>query len=219
MGKIFLIIVTMAIPALGAIYALYRRRLIPFILGVLAFTVSQVLIRLPLLNWISDHSVTYQVWSVSQPFLIIAILSFSAGLFEETARWIAMRYAMKQRDFNAGLAFGIGHGGIEAFLIVGLPLLLSSGLMMQAVDYYLSGFERICAMTVHICLSFIVLTGARKGKFLFVLYSILLHGIINFAVSSISMLSSVVVAEIAMLICTVILVIITYFIIRKEGLR
>lgn len=219
MEKLFLILVTMVIPALGAVYALYKRSLIPFVLGALAFTISQVLIRLPLLNWISEHSVTYQLWSVTQPFLIVAILSFSAGIFEELARWLAMRYVMRQRDLKAGLAFGIGHGGIEAFLIVGLPVLLSSNLMMQAADYYLSGFERLCAMTVHICLSLIVLTAVKKGKLVYVLYAILFHGLINFAISSLSMLSTIIVAELVMLLATVILVIITYFIMRKGGLR
>ncbi|GIP19221.1 CAAX amino protease [Paenibacillus montaniterrae] len=216
MGKIFLIIVTIAIPALGAVYALYKKRLIPFILGVLAFTISQMLIRVPLLNWLSENSSTYHVWNVTMPLLIIVLLAFSAGLFEEMARWLAMKFAMKQRDLNAGLAFGIGHGGIEALLIVGIPLLFAPNVMLNNADYFISGFERICAMIVHICLSLIVLAGVKKRKFVYVLASILLHGIVNFAVTSVAMISTIIIAELVMLIATVMLAVITYFVVRAQ---
>lgn len=45
----------------------------------------------------------------------------AAGLFEETGRYIAMRYFMKRRlNLPNALMYGVGHGGIEAMLIVGL---------------------------------------------------------------------------------------------------
>lgn len=216
MGNMFLVIVTIVIPALGAVYALYKKRLIPFILGVLAFTISQMLIRLPLLNWIAENSSTYHLWTVTMPFVVVMLLAFSAGVFEEIARWLAMRYGMKQRDLSAGLAFGIGHGGIEAFLIVGIPVLFTSPIMMSDIDYFISGFERMCAMTVHICFSLLVLVGVKKRKFVYVVISIVLHGIVNFAVSSVSMVSTMIMAEITMLIAAIILVIVTIYVVRAN---
>lgn len=45
----------------------------------------------------------------------------AAGLFEEAGRYIAMRYFMKSRlSLPNALMYGVGHGGIEAMLIVGL---------------------------------------------------------------------------------------------------
>ncbi|MDE6282170.1 MAG: YhfC family intramembrane metalloprotease, partial [Oscillospiraceae bacterium] len=45
----------------------------------------------------------------------------AAGLFEETGRFLAFRFALRRRqDRITSLTYGIGHGGIEAFLIAGL---------------------------------------------------------------------------------------------------
>lgn len=45
----------------------------------------------------------------------------AAGLFEEAGRYIAMSRFMKRRlDLPNALMYGVGHGGIEAILIVGL---------------------------------------------------------------------------------------------------
>lgn len=45
----------------------------------------------------------------------------AAGLFEEAGRYVAMRFFMKQRfSLPNALMYGVGHGGIEAMLIVGL---------------------------------------------------------------------------------------------------
>lgn len=59
-----------------------------------------------------------------------------------------MRYFMKQRDWQSGFLFGAGHGGIEAVLIVGIPvisLLLSQTVIQNGDSYYLGGIERIFA--------------------------------------------------------------------------
>ena len=48
----------------------------------------------------------------------------AAGLFEETGRFLAMRYVLKQEhafDGNA-LMYGAGHGGAEAVLLLGLTM-------------------------------------------------------------------------------------------------
>ena len=45
----------------------------------------------------------------------------AAALFEETGRWIAMKFCMKKHlTRENALMYGAGHGGIEAFLILGL---------------------------------------------------------------------------------------------------
>lgn len=51
--------------------------------------------------------------------------SLMAGLFEETGRFLAMRYVLKQEHDNAhnALMYGAGHGGIEMFIILTLGML------------------------------------------------------------------------------------------------
>lgn len=45
----------------------------------------------------------------------------AAGLFEETGRFVAMKFFMKNSlDRGNALMYGVGHGGVEAILIVGL---------------------------------------------------------------------------------------------------
>lgn len=44
--------------------------------------------------------------------------ALAAGIFEETGRFIVMKLFLKNnREWKDGMAFGIGHGGIEAILI------------------------------------------------------------------------------------------------------
>lgn len=45
-----------------------------------------------------------------------------AGIFEETGRYIAMKYVLKknyENDYNS-IAFGLGHGGFELMIILGV---------------------------------------------------------------------------------------------------
>lgn len=45
----------------------------------------------------------------------------AAALFEETGRFVAMKFFMKDRlDMPNALMYGVGHGGIEAILILGM---------------------------------------------------------------------------------------------------
>lgn len=45
----------------------------------------------------------------------------AAALFEETGRWIAMRFCLKKHlTRENALMYGAGHGGIETFLILGM---------------------------------------------------------------------------------------------------
>ncbi|HDR3336302.1 TPA: YhfC family intramembrane metalloprotease, partial [Bacillus anthracis] len=77
---------------------------------------------------------------------------------------------------------GAGHGGIEAVLIVGIPvisLLLSQTVIQNGDSYYLGGIERIFAMVLHVGLSFIVLQAVVQKKFRYVVYAILIHGTVN----------------------------------------
>ncbi|WP_276729948.1 YhfC family intramembrane metalloprotease [Bacillus sp. (in: firmicutes)] len=133
-----------------------------------------------------------------------------AGVFEECGRYIMMRLFLKRHHaWSDGLAFGTGHGGLEAIMITGLSSIslivyafaINSGTfeqllinddMKQALlpiqeqllhtpsyEWLLGGIERISAIAVQIGLSLVVLYAVKSRRPLFLLYSILLHALFN----------------------------------------
>lgn len=177
-GLIFTTMISFGLPLIALFYAFWKKRYIPYMVCESIFVIQQK----PILNYVNGTSTDFQMFSVMQPVLFVLLLSLSAGIFEEIARFIAMRYFMKQRDWQSGFLFGAGHGGIEAVLIVGVPvlsLLLSQTVIQNGDSYYLGGIERIFAMVLHIGLSFIILQAVVQKKFRYVVYAILIHGTVN----------------------------------------
>jgi uncharacterized membrane protein YhfC len=194
-GMITTLIICFAAPILS--FLLLRRRHArmagPLVAGALAFYVSQMLIRIPLLQF-GLPFLQKQGIEINGGFLYLLALSLSAGLFEETARVGAFRLLIKERrTWASGVAFGIGHGGIEAILLVGMTYvnnLVFSTLYNQgtlnvflegkvppetvsaivsaltgtsADQFFAAGLERLMTMAIHIALSLIVLEGILKG--------------------------------------------------------
>src|SRR5699024_8161099 len=147
---------SIGLPLAAFLYAIKTKRYIPFLLGVLAFISSQVLIRIPLLEYLQAHSSTYLMISVTHPVLFAVMIGLSAGVFEGLARFVMMYFLMKQRDWQSGFLFGAGHGGIEALLFVGLgsvTMLFSPTANVHDLDFFVGGIERFFAMLLHIGLS------------------------------------------------------------------
>jgi len=189
---------------------------VPLFAGVLAFIVSQLLIRqtinasvLPLFGW-------YQQL-MQMPWLYAAFLSITAGLVEEPARFIAFSIMQKRRSFPDGLAYGIGHGGIEAIIFIGFTyinnLVISSAINSGAAStipsltpnivsiitttpsylFLTAGIERIFAISLQIALSLFVLKGFQVNKkWLYLLIAILLHGLANFIALALTKLGAAV---------------------------
>ena len=70
----------------------------------------------------------------------------AAALFEEAGRFIAMKFCMKKSlDKGNALMYGVGHGGVEAFLVVGLTsinnLLISIMINSGAIQLTMSQLE------------------------------------------------------------------------------
>ena len=57
----------------------------------------------------------------------------AAGLFEETGRFLSMKYLMKREPSTAlpGVAYGAGHGGVEMLIIFGISMI--SNLVVAAM--------------------------------------------------------------------------------------
>lgn len=182
LGIIFALFISIGLPLVALLYAVFTKRYIPFILGMLAFIVAQLFIRLPLLEYLQIHSTTYLMMSMRQPVLFAVVIGLSAGVFEELGRFILMRFLMKQRDWWSGCLFGAGHGGIEAVLFVGtsaLTVALSVTANVSNIDFFIGGIERFFAILLHIGLSIIVLQGVVQRKFIYIVLAIIIHGFVD----------------------------------------
>lgn len=91
-------------------------------LGAVGFVVTQLLIRVPLLTalqgmpWFTD-------FSENHGFLFAFLLAFTAGLFELAGRFVVAKLLSKNLNYKRSLAAGMGHGGIEAMILVGITYL------------------------------------------------------------------------------------------------
>lgn len=90
-----------------------------WLLGAAGFFVTQILIRLPILTALQN-----QPWFLSfaqnHLFGYAFSLAFTAGLFELAGRFGVAKILQKKLTYNRSLAAGLGHGCIEAMLLVGM---------------------------------------------------------------------------------------------------
>ncbi|MGC4154250.1 MAG: YhfC family glutamic-type intramembrane protease [Propionicimonas sp.] len=174
--------------------------------GALAFVVSQLLTRIPLMTLVVP---TLRA-DVSGFLLSGPVASYSAGLFEETGRLVMMLLLLKVfHRWIDGVTFGLGHGGIEAIALTGLTMVsnlvlalsinlgqwqaiaatLPADAAAQVFDaltatspsmFLLAGVERLSAISLHVACSVLVLAGIVHGrKALAWLAAVLLHGTVN----------------------------------------
>ena len=88
-----------------------------WLLGVLGFFVPQMVVRTPLLQLLSPHLADL---SLTHPLVYGLGLALTAALFELMGRLMAARLLKNKLTFRRSLAAGMGHGGIESILIVGI---------------------------------------------------------------------------------------------------
>ena len=110
-------------------------------LGAAGFFVSQVVIRIPLLGIVSGME-SVVMFSQEHFFLYVLILAFTAGLFELAGRFAAAKCLGKNRTFRRSLAAGLGHGGIESIVLVGLTYINNLVYLFQS-----GAFDAMIAQT------------------------------------------------------------------------
>lgn len=183
----------------------WRRRtgapIVAFFYGALIFIIFQPVLRLPwqipLGNWARNHE------AMQVPFLVFS--AFTAGVFEEVGRWVGYRTLLRRdRRIRTGVMYGLGHGGAEAILLVGVNLM---GLLViwilaslgQIVDPHLLDtirtqtatlsfgttqlaiVERASAIAMHVGLSLIVLQVVVRGQWRWLAMAIAIHMVIDLA--------------------------------------
>ena len=145
----------------------------------------------------------------------------AAGLFEETGRLVAFRFFLKKHTAPAtALAYGAGHGGAEAVLVVGVTMvndlillsMLQSGAITdpavlsaaQAVAsapagmFLWAALERVAAVALHVCNSVLVFAAARQpGKGWLFCVAVLAHAALDFLAVTLNASVGVAAAELA----------------------
>ena len=174
---------------------------LPFVYGALIFIVFQIALRLPwqvpLALWVREHK-DYQA-------VFLAFSGLTAGLFEEVGRYVGFRLLLRDdRSVPTAVMYGLGHGGIESALLVGLNLvgfavalvLVSQGLIsnpqlvakLQAAASTVSPssvvfavVERVGAMVLHVGLTLIVLQAVARREIRWLALAIAVHALVDYS--------------------------------------
>ena len=180
-----------------------------FLMGGVTFVLSQ-LFHIPF-NWAIQRAgmLPTDLSSWANLLLTALFLGLSAGVFEETARYLTYRYWAKDaRSWSRGLMLGAGHGGTEAIIVGALAAVSFAGLVMTAnnetimsaipaadqaiitdslagllaTPWYgllLGAAERIFAIAAHLALSIMVLQVFLRGSLRWLFLAIGYHALFN----------------------------------------
>ena len=182
LATIINLLLSMSLP-LGLAFLLVFRdkgRVKALLLGIITFLIFQVFTRIPLLQLVLPNQVWYILFTYEQPLLYLFLLSLSAGLFEEIGRYLIMKKWLSKGSFMEVFTFGVGHGGIESIMIVGLGVMLSDVSSVDDFSLIMGGVERVFAMCMHLAFTFLVYTQISKRQKYGLVLSILAHTFVNF---------------------------------------
>lgn len=114
-------LIAFLVPIVLAVHCCRRSRnaLLSISVGAVCFLVGAML-----LESMFHQLVFSLVPGIAQNLVLYCLYGcLAAGLFEETARLIGLRYLCKKdASPTTGFAYGVGHGGIEAILLVGVSV-------------------------------------------------------------------------------------------------
>lgn len=175
----------------------------PMFFGILAFFVSQICLRIPILQAMSTQSWFKAFATNTIPYLIM--LSLTAGLFEESARYLcAGCFLKKNRLFRDALSFGLGHGFCEMILLTGMAQInniiyavminngsfgkamanvpattsqhiLSAMLAVNPELVYLGVLERVFAVAFHVFATVLIFKAVNDRKIRYYFYALAAH--------------------------------------------
>lgn len=184
-GSVVGFLLAVGIPVGAAVFFLWCRdkSFRSFLAGAAAFGISQLVLRLPLLRWLGQNCEWYIFMPYTNTALYFIFQGITAGLFEETGRWIGLSLTGRnQKRWVDGLAFGLGHGGIEAMWIGFqgiLPVIINKTPGWMGL---ISGVERMFAVMIQVGLTFVVLYGVRRRQVRYWILAVLLHGLVDFLI-------------------------------------
>lgn len=152
------------------------KKILYFVGGALTFYITQLVLRLPLLEYLNTN-MTFNKWSIKVGILLVSILiAFSAGIFEETGRFVLFKILPKSMDsLDPGVYAGLGHGIFEA---VWIYITYMSG---HPFAFIWAGLlERLFTIFFHLAMSIFIYDGMRNGEGVkALLLAIFIHGAVD----------------------------------------
>jgi uncharacterized membrane protein YhfC len=204
--------VNVALPLVAIVAArrrlAFRWRVVLF--GAAVFAAAQLLLRLPIITFAGLELGERLASSVALQWAWLGALALSAGLFEEVGRWLGYRHLLRDepRTLATAIGYGLGHGAVEAVLLVGLGQLLTAGgfVWMRAGGFaalpaeaqeavrkqvaalagqpdwlpLLSVWERVSSLTVHVALATVVLLAIVGRRIGWLVAAVIFHAVSNF---------------------------------------
>lgn len=182
-----------------------------FVYGLGVFIIFQLLMRIPMVQLVQTlfgAQIRSSTW-LTGAWLVL--LAFTAGLFEECGRYVGYRWIMPKdpKTWKVGMMYGVGHGGIESIVLVGLTqvtLLATLTLYPVVADFLpetlrgllatqvaamvgspawlplLAAWERFWTVLFHMAMSLVVLQVFRRGRLSWLWLAIGLHTLLNLVV-------------------------------------
>ena len=184
----------------GVIFATFFETLLPFVLAFIWIRKNNGKIRYILIGiggFIGSVLIeSIFISLITKKFgkdssILVLITGISPGLFEETGKYLLIKCIYSQEKIkNNSISYGIGHGGIESFMI-GMSLLanifakdalIENGALKKSISFsfcLMSAFERLFAITLQISLSILNYKAIKDKKIIFYFYAIILHDLID----------------------------------------
>ena len=167
----------------------------------------------------------------------------AAGAFEEVGRFISMNlFKKKNLSKQNSFMYGVGHGGIEAIIIVGLTsisnlatsFMINAGMLETSLSvldeqtreatlnqvsslwtshpsmFYFGGVERIFAIALQVCLSYIVYRAVKDGKIQLLFLAIGLHAFVDFVTVLVNAFAPAIVVELVLIVIVAIIAPLVY---------
>jgi len=191
---------------IGLFFGLRKRlnlQVVPMLVGAAVFMVfAETLEQLLHLIVLHPHADGTIALRDSNPALYVVYGIFAAGIFEETGRFVGFTLLKcRFRGVRTAVSYGIGHGGIEAILLLGVSMLADIGLSVvinanphgQVAEalphatlsaltetpppmFLMGGGERVLAIAIQLSLSILVWVAVtHKGRFWLYPLAIVLH--------------------------------------------
>jgi uncharacterized membrane protein YhfC len=198
-----------------AIFIICRRRMTlvarNILIGAGVFFVFSQVLEKALHIYLLQLNLATAAWLTGVPIRYALYGCLAAGLFEEIGRYLAMRFLVRPTG-NPGtaVAYGLGHGGIEAVLLGGLAmtqtfvlaLMLNAGTLdatlgpsmapaalartrtaleqLSVLPVALGCLERLVSLLVQIGLSLVVWRAVEQRRPSWLMLAIVLHGVVDF---------------------------------------
>ncbi len=184
--------------------------------GALIFFIFQIITRVPAIQLAQYFLAPTLRSSQAALYAFLFVASLTAGLFEEVGRYLGYRWFMRREEktWAKAVMYGLGHGGLESVALVGVLaaitllnvwlIVSTNGAIVPAAQRataasqitaiaaqpgwlpLLGAWERVCAITMQVAFSVIVLQVFRRGSLNWLWLAIGLHTLVDFSATALT---------------------------------